>query len=371
MVRAIDVAQQAFDRIVTPVPISTPGAPTNRKGEPKGLVRFEEQVDADITVARLPANEDPDEFVRRDPAGWSAAIAHAQPLIDFLLDVETANLPLDTSHGKLEARRRLLPVIAEVRDRTLADEYIGRLAAKIRMDKVELSRDLQAERHKLDRDRRAQSQRAHDAEASARKDDGFSGTDSENEQYSGVDALGTTYGDAQPDFNEPPTGKTGAPRRLRLGDTPERTLAAYCLGLTLVYPYIWEDISAILDENDFTLSELRALYQALALAAREGSLASGETFISGQASTLGEVAIRTREPILAQSLDEGRVVKVARDAAYRLKRLRLNQEMAELDALQREAEQTQDMTSLRELLDRKRQLLTQRRAIDAATDLYG
>jgi hypothetical protein len=187
----------------------------------------------------------------------------------------------------------------------------------------------------------------------------------------GADPLGTKYGDAQPDFDESPAGKTGAPPSLRLGDTPERALATYCLGLTLVYPYVWEDISAILDESDFTLSELRALYQALAQAAREGSLTGGEAFISEQTPTLGEIAIRAREPILAQSLDEGRVVKVARDAAYRLKRLRLNQEMAELDALQREAEQAQDMTSLRDLLDRKRQLLSQRRAIDAATDLYG
>jgi hypothetical protein len=35
-----------------------------------------------------------------------------------------------------------LPVVAEVRDRTLADEYVGRLASKIRLDKVDLARDL-------------------------------------------------------------------------------------------------------------------------------------------------------------------------------------------------------------------------------------
>jgi uncharacterized protein involved in exopolysaccharide biosynthesis len=41
--------------------------------------------------------------------------------------------------------------------------------------------------------------------------------------------------------------------------------------------------------------------------------------------------------------------------------------MAELDALQREAEQTGDSESLRTLLARKQQLLVQRRAIDTAS----
>jgi DNA primase len=364
--RGITVAQRAFDRVIAPVPVAASGAPTNRRGEPKGLVRFEEQVDAEITVARLPAHEDPDEFVRRDPNGWRAAIEHAQPLIDFLLDVETASLSLDTPQGKLEARRRLLPVIAEVRDRTLADEYIGRLAQKLRLDKVALSRDLQGARRQLDRDLRAHSQRARDAEAAREATTARDGTDSGNDQVAGAGPLGSTYEETLPN-GEPGSVDTGS----RAGSAPERTLESYCLGLLLVYPLVWEDISAILDESDFTQSELRALYRALARAVGDGTLNGGEAFIAEQAPALSEAAIRAREPVLTQTIDEGRVIKVARDAAYRLKRLRLNQEMTELDALQREAEQAGDDMALRKLLDRKRQLLSQRRAIDAATALYG
>ena len=72
MVRGIAVAQEAFDRKAVPVPGAAPGAATNRRGEPKGIVRFEEQVDAEITVVRLPPHEDPDEFVRRDAQGWAS-----------------------------------------------------------------------------------------------------------------------------------------------------------------------------------------------------------------------------------------------------------------------------------------------------------
>ena len=137
--RGITVAQQAFDRVVVPIPGPSSDSARARergwsqkgqRGEPRGMVRFEEQVDAEITVARLPAHEDPDEFVRRDPPGWQQAIDNAQPLIDFLIEAETEDLALNTPHGKLEAKRRLSPVIAGVRDRTLVEDYVGRLAMK-------------------------------------------------------------------------------------------------------------------------------------------------------------------------------------------------------------------------------------------------
>ncbi len=371
-VRGITIAQRAFDRTVAPVPISAPGAPTNRRGEPKGLVRFEEQVDAEITVARLPPNEDPDEFVRRDPDGWRAAIERAQPLIDFLLDVETVGLPLDTPQGKLEARRRLLPVIAEVRDRTLADEYIGRLAQKLRLDKVELSRDLLAARRQLDRDLRTQSQRGRDDEASHQGTPGpRDGTDSGNERLEGAEPLGRKYGETPTSHPHQVYSSSSAIGERETGattseQTPEQALEVYCLGLLLVYPYVWEDISAILDENDFTLSELRTLYHEFAQLVNDRSFVSAEAFIAGQAPALGETAVRARDRILAQTFDEGRVVKVARDAAYRLKRMRLVNEIAELDALQREASMADDTDALRAHIDRKARFLSQIHTIDVA-----
>jgi hypothetical protein len=61
----------------------------------------------------------------------------------------------------------------------------------------------------------------------------------------------------------------------------------------------------------------------------------------------------------------------ASQAAYRLKRMRLKGEQAELDALIREAEQTSDSETLRALLTRKGSLLAQRRVIDEASQLQG
>jgi hypothetical protein len=65
------------------------------------------------------------------------------------------------------------------------------------------------------------------------------------------------------------------------------------------------------------------------------------------------------------------LASVASRAAYRLKRTRLKEEMAELDYLERDAEQSSDAEALRALLKRKLQLLSQRRALDAASGLIG
>jgi hypothetical protein len=87
---------------------------------------------------------------------------------------------------------------------------------------------------------------------------------------------------------------------------------------------------------------------------------------------LQAAAERARARLTPGAPEEGTgLTKMASNAAYRLKRTRLREEMAELDYLQRDAEESGDGDALRALLGRKQQLLSQRRAIDAAASLYG
>jgi hypothetical protein len=51
--------------------------------------------------------------------------------------------------------------------------------------------------------------------------------------------------------------------------------------------------------------------------------------------------------------------------------MRLKAEMAELDYLVREVAEAGDNEGLRTLMGRKKLLLSQRRAIDSATDIWG
>jgi DNA primase len=389
--RGITVAQQAFDRIAVPVPGPAPetsgrGARTGRgardgqrdgwrdgqgqrRGAPRGIVRFEEQVDAEITVMQLPPHEDPDEFIRRDLPGWQRAIAEALPLIDYLIEAQTADLALDTPQGKLEATRRLLPIIAEVRDRTLADEYVGRLAQKIRLDKIELRRDLQRARQQLDREARP-------APPPPLEEDG-----AEGEAQPPVEHVAGKY---QPSAQAGPASRyssthTVGPLNLMSHATglagelmAEQAQAEYCLGLLLSFPRTWPEVYAILSEADFTATAARALYAAFISTASTGATFDLPAFLSGQPDVLREVAERARGRVADRFGDDD--IEPSRDAseaAFRLKRMRLKAEEAEVDALQRDAEQSGDGEALRALLQRKQQLLTQRRAIDAATSLIG
>ncbi len=154
----------------------------------------------------------------------------------------------------------------------------------------------------------------------------------------------------------------------------ELSQAEYCIGLLAANPATWMDIFAILDESDFTSAEMRAIYAIFAMATREGKLATsaqgdGNEFIGMLPEELRQVAteagarVSLNLPVSGPSL-----TKIASKAAYRLKRMRLKAEMAELDYLVREAD---DDEALRTLMARKKLLLSQRRAIDAATDIWG
>jgi DNA primase len=370
--RGIAVAQEAFDRVLVPVPAA--GAPATRRGEPRGVIRFEERVDAEITVLRLPPSEDPDEFVRRDLAGWQRALAEALPLMDYLFEVRMADLALDTPAGKAEAAHRLLPLIAELGDRTKQDAYLRRLASRLRVDERELTLDFQRVRRQLAHDARRGSERqSQNAPAHEAPSGGQPAASPEGE-------LGEKYRAAneetQPSPNVGYSASTPRASAAPLGVTArllaEEAQEEFCLGLLLERPSVWTDMHAILVPGDFAVTEMRELYQAFAAAVRGHPTLDVQLFLEGLPPILQAAADRARARVVVGVPEEGSgLAKMASNAAYRLKRARLREEMAELDHLQRDAEQSGDGEAMRALLERKQQLLSQRRTIDAAANVYG
>ena len=326
-------------------------------------------MDAEITVVRLPAHEDPDEFVRRDPQGWARAVEQAQPLIDFLIEAQTADLALETPQGKMEATRRLLPIIAEVRDRTLSDEYVGRLAAKVRLDKIDLRRDLAQVRQRLDREAQARPARRDEDERS-----------DQDQTSTSVELLGDKYSQSGGPATGPSYSASGAASGLASTGTAGRLFAAQaqeeeCLGLLLERPTVWAEVHGILTDGDFAGTETRAhLCRALLRGAiRPFDGLPGPARVRGIAAPVPPWGGATRAwPVAANALPEGSALaKYAAASAYRLKRTRLNEELAELDYLQGDAQHAEDEDGLRGLLRRKLHLLSQRRALDAASGLQG
>ncbi|MEI6045635.1 MAG: DNA primase [Chloroflexota bacterium] len=114
--KGIEVAKSAFDTKIVPVPIAS------------ALIRFEQQVDAEIKVATLPAGMDPDEVIREGGGRWRELIERALPTVDYYFAAIKASVDLNSARGKSEAVERLAPAIVEVRDRIEREHYIQQLA---------------------------------------------------------------------------------------------------------------------------------------------------------------------------------------------------------------------------------------------------
>jgi DNA primase len=124
--RGLDVARQVMDREVVPVPT------------PRGLIRFEERLAADIRIVSLPVGRDPDEVIRESPSRWAQLVGGAKPVMDYYFDALTADLDLSTARGKAEATRALGPLIADLGDRVQRTHYLQQLARMVQVDERSL-----------------------------------------------------------------------------------------------------------------------------------------------------------------------------------------------------------------------------------------
>ena len=124
--RGLDVARQVMDREVIPVPT------------PQGLIRFEDQLAADIRIVSLPPGRDPDEVILESPSRWAQLIAQAKPVMDYYFDAFTADLDLATAKGKADAVRALGPLIAGIGDRVQRTHYLQQLARMVQVDERSL-----------------------------------------------------------------------------------------------------------------------------------------------------------------------------------------------------------------------------------------
>ncbi len=375
--RGIEVAQQGFDRVAILIPTTAPGTPKDRRGEPRGMVRFEEQVDAQITILRLPPGEDPDEVIRQDVGLWRKALAEALPLVDFLFEAHTAGLPLETPQGKAEAAKRLLPVLLEVHDRVKQDAYLRRLAGMLRTDERALRQELEL----LRREQAREGQRGHFAHETGQKSYMKDQDGEQAEAISDQQARGETLVKLVP--------KSGSPEALA------QALEETCVGLLLACPSLTGDIYGIIDEVDFTGTETRVLYHCLVTALQNGTLSDTQRILSTLPDLVQETAERLRQEVEMRArmesishtrrrsqqrgshaaeaepmLDPARLKKDATKAAYRLKRARLKETLNELIYLRQEAEQAGDQEGVAALKQRTKDLLLQIETIDSAVPLH-
>ena len=128
--KGIEVLKGGFDSKTVPVPTA------------RGLIRFEQQLDADVRIATLPAGKDPDDVVREGGGKWPNLIERALPVVDYYFASVSATVDLNSAKGKSEAVERLVPAILEVRDRIQREHYIQKLARLTRIEDVLLRSEI-------------------------------------------------------------------------------------------------------------------------------------------------------------------------------------------------------------------------------------
>jgi DNA primase len=107
--------------------------------DPRGLVRTEGRLGADIRVMTLPAGQDPDEVILRDPTEWRKLVEAAEPVVAYVIRVLTAGRNLDDPKVKTEIAATVLPLIEDVAQPIERDTYRQKLARVLRVDERALS----------------------------------------------------------------------------------------------------------------------------------------------------------------------------------------------------------------------------------------
>jgi len=399
--QGIQEALRSFDRTIVPVPLAAgsnerseagrrnaqrgqggldgkggAGSWTSRKQkpqQPRGMIRLEEQVDAEINVLQLPPGEDPDEVIRRDYSTWLYAVTHPLPLVDYYFVVKTAGLDLREPSGKAEATRRLLPVIATLSDRIKRDAYMRKLATLIRADERSLYEELQ----KVVREQRTSATTAQFSAPLDTKSAGIAGAKSNRGGSKDENFLAEADGIYESNQEDRGSASGGQSRRQGVGVDRNRhnkiQWEDYLIGLLLRNPELCPSVCGIINVGDFAGTDTRELYHILNSVyqqrASSPSLQPVEQFVPSE--LLGTVA-RAHKCVESSSLKDGAgLEKEAIQCATRLKRTRLLQLNTELTYLIDEAVRTGDSMAVRQLSLQLSALQRELRTLYSATHVQG
>lgn len=102
--------------------------------DPRGLVKIEGRLGADIRVMTLPPGLDPDDVILRDPAEWQRLEQAAEPVVAYVIRTLTAGQPVDDPKTKADLAQTVLPLIEDVASTVERSAYLQLLARTLRID---------------------------------------------------------------------------------------------------------------------------------------------------------------------------------------------------------------------------------------------
>ena len=122
VLRGLDAARSAMDR----------------EGElgfdARGLLRNEARLQADLRVASMPDDLDPDEIVARDKDEWVRLIENAKPIVTHVMETLAAGQNLNDPKIKNQIAAQVLPLIEDLPNPLERDTYRQALSRMLRVD---------------------------------------------------------------------------------------------------------------------------------------------------------------------------------------------------------------------------------------------
>ncbi|MBE0680597.1 MAG: DNA primase [Anaerolineales bacterium] len=126
VLRGLDAARSAMDR----------------EGElgfdARGLLKNEARLQADLRVAAMPDDLDPDEIVARDKEEWKKLIENAKPIVTHVMDSLAAGQNLSDAKVKSQIAAQVLPLIEDLPNPLERDTYRQALSRMLKVDERSL-----------------------------------------------------------------------------------------------------------------------------------------------------------------------------------------------------------------------------------------
>jgi DNA primase len=100
----------------------------------RGILRFQDDLAADIHILALPPGSDPDDLIRKEPDRWSTLLREAPGYLDYRFTQIRESHDLNDARARAAAVDELLPVVAVIAEPVVRSEYVARLAAVARVE---------------------------------------------------------------------------------------------------------------------------------------------------------------------------------------------------------------------------------------------
>ena len=104
----------------------------------RGLLRNEARLQADLRVASMPDELDPDEIVQRDPQQWKDLIRDASPIVIHVMNTLAIGRDLDDARVKTEIAAQVMPLIEDLPDQVLREDYRQKLERFLKLRETTL-----------------------------------------------------------------------------------------------------------------------------------------------------------------------------------------------------------------------------------------